>query len=104
MTVHAIFALNDFCALCLVPGPVLLRNVYLEAPEGGAKRPGDTATLRLRVVNDSARDDRPENVRSAVAGASTSIGTTIATEPFSQAYYVRDGSSPASLTCDETVH
>jgi copper(I)-binding protein len=136
-------------------GPVLLRNVYLEAPEGGAYRPGDTATLRLRVVNDGARDDRLENVRSAVAGGldihwdDDCDGTFDVVEslpvqaeddvPFSQAYYVQltgidhtvragtsvpvtftfrhagtgevdamvesrdDGSSPASLTCDEVV-
>lgn len=50
-------------------GGVLLRNVYLEAPEGGSYRPGENATLRLRIIGDAARGDRLVAVRSAAREA-----------------------------------
>jgi hypothetical protein len=46
-------------------GDVLLRNVYLEAPDGGSYIPGDDATLRLRIINKSTRDDQLRAVRAA---------------------------------------
>lgn len=50
-------------------GEIKVRNLYVEAPEGGNYQPGETATLRLRLVNESDQDDRLVAIRSAVAGS-----------------------------------
>lgn len=50
-------------------GQVKLLNVYLEAPDGGIYRPGEDARLRLRIVNESVREDRLRTVRSAAQEA-----------------------------------
>jgi hypothetical protein len=48
-------------------GDVLLRNVFVEAPDGSGYQPGDDATVRLALFSEADRPDTLLGVRSDAA-------------------------------------
>lgn len=45
-------------------GGIKVRNVYLEAPDGGNYKAGEDGRLRFRLINESTKDDELVDVRS----------------------------------------